>query len=200
MPIYTEAVNTTIDGMAMWLGAVPAGTASEENQLVSRAQQGDREAFAALARRYAPLLRTMLLGKTHHLQDAEDLMMESLALAWRDLPQLREPDRFKGWLFAIGRNRWSSWIRRRPLTPEAFDQVKELAVEGTESSGREETQRVLDALRPLSEAYRLPLWLFHIEGYSAAEIAERLGSTPQAIRQRLSRGLRLVRRSLGANL
>src|SRR5689334_2094638 len=97
------------------------------DELVVRAMRGDREAFSVLAgeradRCYAVAYR--ILRDPHRAQDA---VQQALFGAWRDLPNLRDPQRFDAWLLKLVVNacysesrterRWSSRVRMIPLDP-----------------------------------------------------------------------------------
>jgi RNA polymerase sigma-70 factor (ECF subfamily) len=69
-----------------------------DRQLVERAQGGDRTAFASIvAASIGPLDRVARLI-TRDPERAKDAVQETLIKAWRDLPRLRDPDRFDAWL------------------------------------------------------------------------------------------------------
>ncbi len=166
----------------------------EESRVVERAVAGEREAFGVLAEKYGPALQAMFLARTRHSHDAEDMTMECLTQAWRDLPQLRDPARFRGWLFAIGRNVWRTAMRRaapphvpwQDLSSEEMASVSQVPQESPDI-------RICRALEALPETDQVPLRLYYVEGYSAKEIAERLGVSFSAVRQRLSRGMRRLK-------
>src|SRR6478609_1756014 len=86
----------------MTFGAVPDGERTmDQRGLVERARGGDHDAFAELAR--AAVVR---LDKAARLilrdpELARDAVQETLIRAWRDLPKLREPDRFEAWLHRL---------------------------------------------------------------------------------------------------
>ena len=65
--------------------------------LVERAQHGDQEAFADLARAQADRLYGLAQRILRDADRAEDATQQTLEIAWRDLPQLRDPDRFGPW-------------------------------------------------------------------------------------------------------
>jgi RNA polymerase sigma-70 factor (ECF subfamily) len=69
--------------------------------LVERAQQGDRDAYEQLAR---GALRRLFLVASRILRDsdaAEDAVQQTLVDIWRDLPSLRDPDRFDAWTYRL---------------------------------------------------------------------------------------------------
>src|SRR5262245_49428134 len=106
-------------------------------QLVELARQGDQEAFASLAaasvdRCYALAYR--ILRDPHRAQDATQ---QALLGAWRDLPNLRDPERFDAWLHRLvvhacyqearGERRWTARVRLiandAPLEPDVARSV-----------------------------------------------------------------------------
>ena len=66
--------------------------------LVERARAGDEEAFASLARAVGDRLLAIAYRILRDLGLAEDAVQQTLVLAWRELPSLREVDRFDAWL------------------------------------------------------------------------------------------------------
>ena len=69
-----------------------------DRDLVEQAQQGDREAFGVLARTRADRLFAIGQRILRDVDLAEDAMQQALVIAWRELPRLRDPDRFDAWL------------------------------------------------------------------------------------------------------
>ena len=71
------------------------------HELVERARRGDREAFALLAAGEVDRLHAIarLVLRDPHL--AEDAVQEALVRCWRQLPKLRDVDRFDAWLYRI---------------------------------------------------------------------------------------------------
>lgn len=67
-------------------------------ELVERARNGDHDAFAALVRSEIGSLHGLARLVLRDRGRAEDAVQETLLKAWRDLPRLREPDRFRAWL------------------------------------------------------------------------------------------------------
>ena len=97
----------------------PAG----DRELVERARAGDRAAFDALAERHRATAfgaAYALLGDAH---DAEDATQEALTQAWHRLADLREPDRFPGWLYRIVQNRCRNLLARSRRVTVPIDRV-----------------------------------------------------------------------------
>src|SRR5690242_11523573 len=90
-------------------------------ELVERAQHGDREAFTQLAEQYADRCYGLAYRILRDAHSAEDATQQALFGAWRDLPTLREPERFEAWLHRLvvhacyaearSRRRWTARVR-----------------------------------------------------------------------------------------
>jgi RNA polymerase sigma-70 factor (ECF subfamily) len=164
--------------------------------LVRLAQAGDRDALAALYRRFAGMVHGVVLAHVRH-RDVEDLAQEVFLHAMERLGSLREPAAFGGWLAAIARTRALDHVRRTPATEALPDEVPG-PDGGSEGS---EAVWILAAIRELPVAYRETLTLRLVEGMTGPEIAERTGLTPASVRVNLCRGMsqlraRLARRTL----
>src|SRR5262249_33660445 len=73
-------------------------------ELVKASQAGDREAFGALVERYYSLISSLGCALMGSVSKSEEVTQDAFILAWRHLPRLREPERFRSWLFTITRN------------------------------------------------------------------------------------------------
>ena len=69
-----------------------------DRDLVEQARRGDREAFAILARTHGDRLMAIAQRILRDVGRAEDAVQQTLVIAWRELPGLRDPDRFDAWL------------------------------------------------------------------------------------------------------
>src|SRR3954469_13454728 len=93
--------------------------------LVERARAGDDEAFASLARAAGDRLLAIAYRILRDLGLAEDAVQQTLVLAWRELPSLRDVDRFDAWLHRLLVNpcyrearrgrRWAANVRVLPV-------------------------------------------------------------------------------------
>ena len=70
-------------------------------EVVERAQHGDAKAFEALAREVGGRLVGIAFRILRDLPAAEDAVQQTLVTAWRELPGLRDPERFEAWLYRI---------------------------------------------------------------------------------------------------
>jgi RNA polymerase sigma-70 factor (ECF subfamily) len=161
---------------------------SSDFSLVRAAQNGDNEAFGALYQEYGHLIHGILLAHVTY-QDAEDLVQDVFMKALKQLPSLREPAAFCGWLIAIARRTAIDHLRK--IKPN-------LRAEPVSSATKSETGAVaiLNIIQKLPEAYRETLILRLVEGMTGPEIAARTGLTPDSVRVNLCRGMKLLRSQL----
>lgn len=180
-----------------------------ETALVLRARDGDRAAFEELVRRTSRLVFARLYLDTGNPDRAEDLLQETLLLAFRSVGRLADPAGFRPWLLAVARtvllDDARRAARRKRLAPVPAEvSVSALLDDGPgpdEDAEREELRdRVLGVLRSLPEEYRLPLTLRYLSGVETDDIGSQLGLTNGAVRGRLHRGLKLLRDRLPPDL
>lgn len=182
------------------LPAIQAG----ETALVERARRGNHQAFAAIVDgRLAPTFRTAMaiLGNE---ADARDATQEIFLRAWRNLPELREPDRFGAWFGRIVVNtcRTAMRGRRRRIVREISvgslpDEGAQLTAPASPHDDRTADLDLLErALNRLSVADRSLLALHHFEHLSLGDIGERLGVPSKTVKSRLFSARRLLERAL----
>jgi len=172
--------------------------------LVSAAQAGDRQALEALLERHQGRVYRFGRKMCGDEDDAADVLQETLLAAARTLPEFRQASSVSTWLYTIAR---SFCIKKRrtskfaPASIESLDQDDERAVAVADpgrspeelASGRQ-LQRALDgAIAALEPMYREVLVLRDVEGLPAADVAEALGLTVEAVKSRLHRARMAVR-------
>ena len=89
-----------------------------DRDLVERAKSGDREAFAILARSRSDRLFGIAHRILRDIGRSEDAVQQTLVIAWRELPRLRDPDRFEAWICRLLVNACYLEARRAPLERE----------------------------------------------------------------------------------
>lgn len=168
----------------------PAG--EEVRRWVVAARGGSQPAFAALYRRFLPLVHGILVSRWLPA-DADEMTQDCFALAFARLSQLREPAHFGAWIASIARH-LPPPRGRHETGPEALDDAEDGASPPDRVS---EASEVLRVLATLPEAYRETLALRLVEGLSGPEIATLSGLTPDSVRVNLHRGMRKLRAALG---
>lgn len=177
-----------------------SGTVSDDAELAEAARDGDRDAYGQIIARYQSLICSLAYCRTGSVARSEDIAQETFITAWKALRDLREPGRVRGWLCGIARNLINNSCRRLTKEPAAIggtlDSLHE--IESPESSPQDQAIRneeeglLWRAMGNLPENYREPLVLYYREQRSVARVAEYLGLSEDAIKQRLARGRLLL--------
>lgn len=163
----------------------------EERRLVCSAQAGDHKAFAALAERYqAPLYRFLRL-RTGNVEDAEELLQDSLLRAWTKLDLYDERWRFSTWLYTLA-SRLAVSKKRRAVLPsvghEALEHCAQHMDPGAVVAAAEERDNLWAlAAEVLTPDQRSAMWLRYGEGREPIEIARILSKRSSSVRVLLFR-------------
>jgi RNA polymerase sigma-70 factor (ECF subfamily) len=167
--------------------------------LVEQAQAGDRDAYEQLARGVA---RRLFLVASRILRDtdaAEDAVQATLVAIWRDLPSLREPDRFDAWTYRlVVRQCHNVGRRERRMGVQVVDLSAEVG-SGVDHAGQIALHDELGrAFERLSTDHRTVVVLHHLVGLPISEIAEILGVPYGTVGSRLHHAMRALRAALDA--
>ena len=173
---------------------------NNDAELVAACLDGNRDAFGRIVTRYQSLICSLAYSATGCLGQSEDLAQETFITAWRHLRHLREPGKLRAWLCGIARNRINNSLRREGREPlraaEPLDAVHDApAPEPLPPDyviSREEEAILWRSLERIPETYREPLVLFYREHQSIERVAEELELSEDAVKQRLSRGRKLL--------
>jgi RNA polymerase sigma-70 factor (ECF subfamily) len=170
----------------------------DRRQLVERAGRGDHDAFAALATASATRLDAAARLILRDPELARDAVQNALVRAWRDLPGLRDPDRFDAWLHRLLVNSCLDEARRRRRRPIEIelDPVAEPVAGGDAARSLADRDLVERALARLEPEHRALVVLHYYMGYPLPEAATTLGISLPAAKSRLHRAMQGLRRSL----
>lgn len=175
---------------------------NDDAELVRTSLSGDREAFAAIVARYQSLVCAVTYSGTGSLAASEDVAQETFIAAWKQLNRLADPTKLRPWLCGIARNLANNYRRRSGIAMGDLASAGERPAPGPtpheQAVSREEETMLWNALEALPEQYREPLTLFYREGQSADRVAAELELSPDATRQRLSRGRTLLRQQVAS--
>jgi RNA polymerase sigma-70 factor (ECF subfamily) len=168
--------------------------------LVERARDGDEAAFTQLVdldgdRCYAIAYRIL-----RDVERAKDAVQQAFLLAWRELPRLRDAERYEVWLYRLLVNacyeearrhrRWTTHVRLLPIEgPTAPDQI--VSVDDRDALER--------AFRRLSPEHRAVFVMHHYAGLPLAAIAEVAGVPLGTVKSRLHHSIRNLRAALGSD-
>jgi RNA polymerase sigma factor (sigma-70 family) len=168
--------------------------------LVTRSLIGNSDAFGQIVSRYQSLICSLTYCATGSLGESEDLAQETFITAWKHLRHLREATKLRAWLCGIARNRIRNFLRREGREPvrkaETIDAEHESVahepIPADHAISKEEASILWRSLERLPQLYREPLILFYREGQSVERVANELELSEDAVKQRLSRGRKLL--------
>src|SRR5947209_6117558 len=152
---------------------------SEVAILVRRAQAGDREAFGRLVEQFERTVHAICLRRLGNPSEAAEMTQEVFLHVMRRIDQLREPERFAGWLRQVAVRMAINRATRRLAPASVETVVLEAACERRDDPldeliNRERAQRLWEAIARLKPLDREALQAFYINGQSLVAIAEQL--------------------------
>jgi hypothetical protein len=176
------------------------GCELRDAELVHLARQGESGAFAMLLdRHYAPLRNTCRRA----LRDTElaaDAAQEATITALLGLERLRDDERFGSWLIGIGLNVCRAMLRSRARQARTLEVPLDAGPAGQDPADAAEVAEaeahIHAAIAGLPRGQQEAVALFYLAGLTQAEIAERLGTAPGAVKTRLHKARRSLRASL----
>lgn len=174
--------------------------------LVSQSLEGDRDAFGQIVSRYQSLICALAYSATGSLGQSQDLAQETFITAWKHLRLLRERHKLRAWLCGIVRCLIGKALRREGREPTHCAEPLDIAHESASTEplpserviSREEEAILWRSIGHLPEVYREPLVLFYREHQSVEKVAASLDLSEDAVRQRLSRGRKLLQEEVVA--
>ena len=186
------------------------GDREVDQQLVERAQRGDKRAFELLVMKYQRKLGRLLSRLVRDPGEVEDVTQEAFIKAYRALPNFRGESAFYTWLYRIGINTAKNYLvalgRRAPTTTEydneeaeSFEDAEALRDSATpegELLGKEIAATVNKAMEALPDDLRTAITLREIEGLSYEEIASVMNCPIGTVRSRIFR----AREAIAADL
>lgn len=198
-------------GSNTFMGVNPAaGNREIDQELVERAQRGDKRAFGMLVEKYQRKLGRLLSRLIRDQAEVEDVVQESFIKAYRALPNFRGDSAFYTWLYRIGINTAKNYLvsmGRRPQISndveiedaENFEDANELRTmetPETELMTKEIAQTVNDTVASLPEELRTAITLREIEGLSYEEIATLMNCPIGTVRSRIFRARETIAEQL----
>src|SRR4051794_33375488 len=193
--------------MTMTLGRATANPPnwSHTATLVERAQAGDRAAFGALVEQFQRTVYAIALGRLGNPSEALELTQEVFLHVMRRLDQLREPERFAGWLRQVAVRMAINRATRRVAPASVEDEILEGAGGRRDDPldeliARERAKRLWEGLGRLKSLDRETLVAFYIHGQSLVEMAERLEAPIGTIKRRLHTARKRLKAELQAGV
>lgn len=173
-----------------------------DGTLARQAAAGDRAAFAALYDRFNAEIYGFSVRMLSNRSDAADVTQDVFVRAIEKLPQLREPDRVRAWLFTIARHECFARTKRRSRTmaTDPLDLGADMASTNRSTAGlveaNELTQLVWDAAKGLAPEDRAVLDLKLKRDLDGADLAEALGVPHDQLHKVTGRAMERFERSI----
>jgi RNA polymerase sigma-70 factor, ECF subfamily len=162
-------------------------------ELVARVRRGDVEAFGTLVQRYERSLLAFGLAKLRDLHRAEDVVQQTLLLAFRQLHTLRDDCKFGHWLNRIAATQIVEMARARQIPIGAsLDDSKNVSADEANSAWIEH-EHLLDLIARLPDHERALIGQRYFDGHSMTEIAAITGRPVGTVTKQLSRAVARLR-------
>ena len=177
----------------------PIGPAIDRS-VIDRARNGDLDAFESIVRARMDAVYRLTSAILGDEADARDAAQETFVAAWRELPRLREPDKFEAWLQRVAVNASRMTLRargRRRIREIPSSEVAALASRAAIDT-RSDASLLDSAMRELPIEQRAILVLHHLEGRPLAEIAGLLEIPVGTVKSRLFHARRALETALRA--
>ncbi len=166
----------------------------------------DREDFAELVRRHHRDLLVYARSLTREGSAARDIVQDAFVVAFEKVETFDRTRDFATWMRGIVRNKWREWLRRNKRYHLSEDQLEVIDGDIAEwqaahAAGRSSVFDALDVcLKRLPENLHEAIHAFYYEGKSGEEVSASLGLSPAAVRKRLERARRLLKKCVDDRL
>ena len=195
-----------------------------ERLVIDAIRSGDRTAFGELVRRHDHWVRGVVFGVLGQQDRVDDAVQQVWTTAWERINELRDPARWRAWLYRLARNAALDAGRDIARRRKRMQELARHAVSANSGSPRcasdpasggsqdpaltlgariddaivsdETTGEVLGAIEALPAIYREPFVLRHLSGWSYREIADVMDMPVDSVETRLVRARRLLRETL----
>lgn len=186
------------------------GEREVDQQLVERAQRGEKLAFELLVAKYQRKLGRLLSRFVRDPAEVEDVTQEAFIKAYRALPSFRGESAFYTWLYRIGINTAKNYLvaqgRRAPTTTEFDsdeaenfedgDQLRDINTPENELQSKQIAQTVNHAMESLPDELRTAITLREIDGLSYEDIATMMNCPIGTVRSRIFRAREVIAQQL----
>jgi RNA polymerase sigma-70 factor, ECF subfamily len=173
-------------------------TVGLDRTIIELARDGDQDAREAVVRDAAQRLHPLALRITRDRDLADDAVQRTLVAIWRELPKLRDSERYEGWSYRILQRFCTDELRRRGAARTAALEPDLLPAPDRPSVivQRDQLER---ALAGLSADHRAVVALTYYRGLTGSEAAAALGVSAGTIASRLHYALRSMRAMIDAD-
>jgi len=172
------------------------GALSDED-LIRRCLGGEDSAYGFLVDKYKGAVHALARKKLRNHHDAEEIAQEAFLKAYQNLPSLKDPNRFAGWLYVITANECRRRQRKRVREKEGLLSMKEIMyLKQSDYTAQETKQELHDAVNALPESDRTVIHLHYFGGLTCEEIGGFLGTSKNAVKTRLLRARKKLKEEM----
>jgi RNA polymerase sigma-70 factor (ECF subfamily) len=164
--------------------------AEDDAALVEATRAGRSQAFGLLYDRYAAVVRAICFDATRELAAAQDLSQETFLRAYRNLPRLRNADRFGPWLIEMTRHVCREWRRSEGRYRK---RVQAVAHRSESHEQDDEQDNIQNLISQLPRREREALHLFYLQEHPADAAAKLLGLSRSGFYRALERAKERLR-------
>ena len=166
--------------------------------LIHKILDGDKEAFATLVRMYQKRVHAIAWRKINDYHIAEDITQETFIQIYENLPTLKNPKQFDGWLYVVVDRLCIDWIKKNKLNTQSLQNTPEETLEEIFYMDYELKHREMDTLEhyrdivkkllnKLPESERTVFTLYHLGDMTAKEVGKTLGISVNTVKSKLRR-------------
>src|SRR5436190_18560444 len=167
--------------------------------MVEQAKLGDREAFTRLAFELSDHLFAVAHRILRDFDAAGDALQVTLLRIWRDLPSLRDPDRFEAWAYRVLLRACQDQLRRQNRQPRTLHLLAADAIAADPALAIVNREQLDRAFRTLTTEQRAAIVLQYYRDLSLPQIAEVLQVPIGTVRSRLHYAKRALRSAIDAD-
>ena len=185
----------------------PGTSERDDAALITRSRNGETEAFEQLMAKYANLVGSIAYNIVGDVHVAGDITQDTFLKVFRNLANLEDPRRFKGWLCSIVRTTCVDWLRKERVKPTSLEKITD---EGLEPEGEfigtvfkqtsteleELREKVLHVVNALPKIYQQIILLRHLRKMTYREMGDFLGLPVATIESRLYRARLMLKDKL----
>lgn len=177
----------------------------EENSLIKKCQQGDKEAFQLLISWYHPFVFKFLLKNTDNEQTAEDLTQETFIKLIRNIEKydIKGKAKFSTYVITIAKNAYIDYLRKEKRFMQNIPLSETLNLEDVSIHVEDIVidklyrQGIFENMEDLPEEQRIAIKLKYIEGLTLKEIGDLLNLEPKTVKSRIHNGIVRLRKTIG---
>lgn len=149
---------------------------------VKRAKNGDKEAFTELVILYQAELYKIARAKINNIEDINDIIQETMLIAFNNIRKLKDESKFKAWIIKILINECNRFYKHKKIIQIPIEEIETGKQDDTDTNLTYES-----VLRVLKPDERIILLLHYVSGYTSKEIGEILGKNDNTIKTQLKR-------------